>query len=441
MRVIANTVNIVAKVTGRLGWGIADQAVSSLTNFALGVAVARQVSTADLGAFFIVFTTYLVVLSLSRPVTTQPLLIRYSTVQEHEWREASRAATGTAAVIGVIAGGALVLVGWLIVGGPLGAGLIPLGLALPGLVLQETWRGVFFAGSRGQHALLNDLIWALALLGLLSLLFALGVTTTPAIVGAWGASATIAAVAGIIQAKTVPSPRLAMSWYRRGKELSIPLLGDAAIRIGAHSLSWYLIGIIAGLAAVGALKGTQLLLGPTNVIVIGVALAAVPESARNLAQSTTSLRHTMMVISSVSAASVLAWGGAVFLLPESIGRQLLGVSWSEAHSLLGPTIIAFTFSAITLGARSGLLALAESRRILLTGAIEAAILLSVVALGAAWAGAHGAAIAFAIGTGAGCALWWSQALRALRNHLPTVPASPIVREGLSSRPGPESEAF
>ena len=235
MRVLANTVNVIAKVTGRLGWGIGDQAVSSLTNFLLGVAVARHVSTKELGAFFIVFSTYLIVLALSRPVTTQPLLIRYSTAQEHEWREASRAATGTAAVIGVISGGAVVLVGWLIVKGPLGESLIALGLALPGLVVQETWRGVFFAGSRGQHALLNDLIWGVTLLGLLSLMFAWGPTTTPAIVGAWGASATIAAVAGVIQAKIVPSPRLAKSWYTRDSDLSIPLLGDSAIRIGANS--------------------------------------------------------------------------------------------------------------------------------------------------------------------------------------------------------------
>ena len=135
-------------------------------------------------------------------------------------------------------------------------------------------------------------------------------------------------------------------------------------------MSWYLIGIIAGLAAVGGLKGTQLLLGPTNVIVMGVGLAALPESARNLAQSTTSLRHTMVAITSVSATSVLAWGALLFFLPESVGRQLLGATWGEARSLLGPMIIAFTFGAAAIGARSGLLALAESRRILITGAIE-----------------------------------------------------------------------
>ena len=419
MRMLANTVNVIAKVTGRLGWGVGDQAVSSLTNFLMGVAVARHVSTRELGAFFIVFSTYLIVLALARPVTTQPLLIRYSTAQEHEWREASRAATGTAAVIGVISGGAVVLVGWLIVRGPLGASLIALGLALPGLVVQETWRGVFFAGSRGQHALLNDLIWGLTLLGLLSVMFAAGMTSTPAIVGAWGASATIAAVAGIIQARFVPSPRLARSWYTRGSDLSLPLLGDSAIRIGANALSWYLVGVIAGLAAVGALKGTQLLLGPTNVIVMGVGLAALPESARNLAQSTTSLRHTMVVIASVSAASVLAWGAVLFFLPEGVGKQLLGASWEDARSLLGPTIIAFTFSAIEIGARSGLLALADSRRVLMTGAMEAVILLSAVSVGAAWDGARGAAAAFAVGTGAGCTLWWYQALKALRRHRPT----------------------
>ena len=50
----------------RLGWGLADQSLSSLTNFALAVLVARQVSTAGLGAFGLAFTTYTITLGATR---------------------------------------------------------------------------------------------------------------------------------------------------------------------------------------------------------------------------------------------------------------------------------------------------------------------------------------------------------------------------------------
>jgi hypothetical protein len=41
----------------RLGWGIADQAVSSITNFALGIVVARSLGAADFGASSLAWVT------------------------------------------------------------------------------------------------------------------------------------------------------------------------------------------------------------------------------------------------------------------------------------------------------------------------------------------------------------------------------------------------
>ena len=63
-------------VARRFSWGIADQAVSSLTNFALGLLVARSVGPAELGSFALVFNTYLIALCLTRVFSTDPLLIR-----------------------------------------------------------------------------------------------------------------------------------------------------------------------------------------------------------------------------------------------------------------------------------------------------------------------------------------------------------------------------
>jgi hypothetical protein len=51
--------------TARLGWGIADQAVSSITNLAQGIVVARSLGAADFGAFSLAWVTYSVILNLA----------------------------------------------------------------------------------------------------------------------------------------------------------------------------------------------------------------------------------------------------------------------------------------------------------------------------------------------------------------------------------------
>ena len=42
----------------RTGWGVADQVLSSLTNFGLSVVVARAVGPAGFGSFTLVFTAF-----------------------------------------------------------------------------------------------------------------------------------------------------------------------------------------------------------------------------------------------------------------------------------------------------------------------------------------------------------------------------------------------
>lgn len=49
-----------------LGWGVGDQALSSLTNFALGLITARTVTAYEFGAFSLAFATFTAGLGLAR---------------------------------------------------------------------------------------------------------------------------------------------------------------------------------------------------------------------------------------------------------------------------------------------------------------------------------------------------------------------------------------
>ena len=152
----------VIQAVRRLGWGVADQGISSLSNFALGLFVARSFGASNFGAFTLAFITYTVVINAARGLATDPLLVRFSGDLVHRWRRATSAATGTALVVGV-AVGVLCVVAGLLLPDPVGPAFVALGIGLPGLALQDSWRFAFFACGRGSSAFINDLFWTVLL--------------------------------------------------------------------------------------------------------------------------------------------------------------------------------------------------------------------------------------------------------------------------------------
>ena len=176
----------------RLGWGVADQAVSSVTNFVIVLYVAHTVGAAQFGAFSLAYVTYSFALNVSRGLTSDPLLVRFSGVDLQTWRRAVRSCTGTATVVG-LATGACVLLATTVLGGAAKFAFLALGLTLPALLLQDSWRFSFFALGRGGQAFLNDLVWAVALIPALFFLRAAKAQNVFWFVLAWGAAAAVAA--------------------------------------------------------------------------------------------------------------------------------------------------------------------------------------------------------------------------------------------------------
>ena len=293
---------------------------------------------------------------------------------------------------------------------------IALGATLPGLLVQDAWRFVFFARSSGGRAFVNDLIWGISLVVLFVMAHVSGRDSVAYLTAAWGAAAGVAAVAGAFQARLVPAPRLVRGWFVGNRALSMPLLGDAGIRLASGNLAVYLVAVIAGLGALGSLRAAGILLGPTTMIILGLGLVAVPEGAQRLAQSPEKLRRSSVVVSSVAGIIALTWGVFVFLLPPSVGRALIGVSWDSAHPLLIPLTISSASAAAAVGATSGLKALQAAGRIFRTGIVEGAITISIVVIGASWGGATGIARAAAVGGILMTLIWWRQFTKTLRER-------------------------
>jgi O-antigen/teichoic acid export membrane protein len=409
------SVAFLKKVTSRFGWGLADQSLSSLTNFGLGILAARSLDPRQFGAFTIAFSVYAIALSVSRVIASEPLMIRFSAVSVLEWRKGAAAATGTALLVAfLIASACAVAAAFL--GGPLASAFLALGIMMPGLLLQDAWRFAFFASRRGGAAFANDLVWTVLLAVFVSLLIVSDMKSISAFLVVWGGSGSIAGVVGIVQARVVPSPSRATWWFRGQADLIPRFLGELGVSTLATQLTVFAIGAVAGLAAVGAIRAAQLLLGPLNVIYMGIGLIAVPTGARALVVSSAKLKRLCATWSTGLAACALAVGVTAAVLPDSFGTALLGQNWSSAQSLILPVSIWMAGFGVVLGAGVGLRVLAAARLSLRARMLVAPLMVVSAVGGAALYGARGAAWGLAAVYPIGSIVWWRYFYRGLREY-------------------------
>ena len=398
-----------ARIARRFGWGLADQMVSSLSNAALSFYVARELGAVQFGAFSLAYVTYSFALNASRGLATDPLVVRYSGADLPVWRQAVARSTGTSTVAGLMTGVCALIAGAALGGTP-GLAFVALGVTLPGLLLQDSWRYSFFALGRGGQAFINDTIWTIALLPAMAVLKITHHTSVFWFVLLWGATASIAACAGLLQARVIPRPGAAWEWVSCHRDLAPRYLAENTANSGTNQLRIYFVGAIAGLAAVGVVQAAGLLMGPFLVVFMGISLVTVPEAARILQHSPQHLRRYCLLVGGGLAAMGLLWGVVLLIaLPRGLGVLLLGKQlWRPAYGLVLPFTIFVMGGCLISGATAGLHALGAARRSLRAMIIASAIFLCCGVAGAYWAGAVGTTWGVAIAPWAGVLVWWRQ---------------------------------
>ena len=417
----------------RLGWGVADQAVSSLTNFAVNIYIVRHLGAVQYGAFALAYVTYGFVLQASRGLATDPLLVRYSGKDVPTWRRAVSSAAGTATLVGLVGGG-LVLLMAAILSGPTRMAFLALGITLPLLMLQDSWRFAFFALGRGSQAFLNDTVWAVGLVIALVYLRYAGLSNVFWYVFAWGAAAGMGAAGGLLQTRVLPKVSGAREWLSRQRDLGFRYLVEGTSYSAAGLLRNYGIGLILGLTALGYIQAANTLMGPFQVILYGMALAALPEAIRILERSK---RHMMLfcVFCSVGLTLVaLAWGITLLVaLPRGLGQWLLGPIWRPTYELVLPMTLFMMGGCVSAGAATYMRALGAARR-----SVRAAIFTSISFLvgslvGAAEGGAVGAVLGAAAASFLGSFVYWLQLRATLREtHGIPIPERPLATDPESS---------
>lgn len=400
-------------LVGRLSWGLADQAASSMSNFAVGIYVARSLGPAAFGAFSLAWVTYGVVLNVSRGLATDPLVVRFSGVPDTSWRGAVARSSGTALGVGAVLGAACLVVG-LGLGGGVGSAFAVLGVVLPALLLQDAWRYSFFAAGTGKKAFVNDVVWCVALVP--AMVVADRVGSVAAFVLAWGASAAVAAGYGCLQSGIRPRTTRARGWLREQRDLGYRYLVENVGLSGAHQLRAYGLGAIVGISAVGAVRGAELLLGPFLAVLMGLSLVTVAEAARVLRRAPERLGRFCLLLGGGQAAAALLWGAALLLMPDRLGELALGGVWHSAAQLIVPATLGVAGASLGTGAAAGLRALGAARRSLRCQLFASVCYVGGGLGGAVVAGTVGSAWGVAAATVGSSAVWWLHLRAALREH-------------------------
>ncbi|SHH58932.1 Membrane protein involved in the export of O-antigen and teichoic acid [Jatrophihabitans endophyticus] len=393
-------------VAKRLGWGLADQALSSLSNFGVGIMVARVVSPREFGVFAVAFSIYSVMVGVVRAIGTDALVVRFSAADSDATRDASRRAGGTALWTGAAVGGVLVLVG-VVIGGDFRWLLIALGATMPGLLLQEAWRNIFFASAEGRKSFVNDAVWTVLLVPAFVIANEVSDASASSLTFAWGLSACVAACFGAVQARLLPDPRLALAWLRENRTLWPRFLAETVLFTGTQQVYLFAIGLVSGLVAVGQLKLVQIALGPVNVVSQGIGLVAVPEAVRAMHRGLRRLDAVAVAISVLVGGGALAWGLILGLAPAAVTSGLVGTSWLAASSLLLPLSLYQIANGLNTGAFVGLRAFKAARRSLAVRVFASLAQLAGALVGVAVDGARGAAYGLFAASVVYLSVWWS----------------------------------
>jgi O-antigen/teichoic acid export membrane protein len=339
----------------RAGWSTADQVISSLSNFALSVLVARQVTVTEYGAFALSFALYGYLVTVSRLLVSQPLAIRYSGADPAAFSHAARQSTGAAIMVALAPAAGMTVVGS-IVGGTVGPTLIATAALLPGLLLQDAWRTVFIARGQPRVAAANDAAWGVFQVAFVLAVSAAGRGSAVGYLSAWGLAGCVAAALGAVQAGFTPAPREAWRWLAAHWDLSRYFVSELIAINGATQLMLILVAAVGGLSVTGALRGAQVLTGPVTILAMSGMAFVIPELARRPWIVGRRLIKACLGVSGAVVLLATAWAALLLVLPDALGRQLMGNTWTSVDRILVPTVIAMIISVASLGPTCGVYA-------------------------------------------------------------------------------------
>ncbi len=409
-----------------------DQAVAGGSNVLIAVIAARLLDPASFGLFGIVFLLYMVAQGVSRALVNDPLLVH---PEEAEDRKGE--VIGASCLLGLGIGVAVALIGLAVtaVDTTLGEAIAVLGLCLPLLALQDLGRYLGFAIQRPSSALVLDVTWLLLLVVAVIPLFITGTHSLPWLIAAWGGSGAVAGLLVFAQHRA-HGVRLGLSWLRYTWSFSWRyLISYVSTQSGALAAASS-VGAIAGATALGGVQGALLLVRPFTTLQIAVTAASIGHVTRLLGAAGDVIRRYIEKVSVLSTAAAAMNLIVIVVLPDSVGRAILGDSWEVAQPLLFATGVQILFLGLLTGPRAGLLGMRAIGKVMAIDIVTTGLVFAASIVGAEINGALGAIWAVTVVQALMTAVMWTTFLRASpgRRTVATMATEPLPSEPAPTPP-------
>ncbi|MCD5311750.1 MATE family efflux transporter [Kineosporia babensis] len=394
----------------RAWWKVADQILSGLSVVGLSFVVARSVGVSHFGVFGVALLASGFVLGLSRAMVSDVFLIQFSDVVPRVRRQAAKEATGAAVLLGLVTGLLCCLAAALLPGRDLGMALFAIGLALPGLLVQDALRFVFIAAGRPAPAFALGLSGAGAQFGVVGLLVAADHDSMFPITLGWGAVALLTAGLGCLLARLLPSLRQARLWFALNRHLTVRGSLEYVLSLGALYLAYCLIGAVVGLAAIGSLWAAQMFLVPAYVAITATG-SLLASRFDTWVQQGRPLRRPALLTGLVLAVMAALWGAAITVVPDAVGIHLTGPTWQGARAVLEPAVVGVVMLGLASGPGLALRAAGHGTLLRQVALLQAMLLLGLGLLGADLHGVRGAAMGLVAAHAIGALTLWALFLR------------------------------
>lgn len=332
-----------------MGWGVADQAASNLTNVVGLVLIARLSAPESFGAVSVAFGLLAVALTAGRGMWGEALLILRSGAEGDEERDLAATAHRGALYLGVALGSVVVLSA-AFTSGALTGPLVVAGVGLPLLLAQDVGRYALFGRGRQHVAFVSDVAWLLTSIMLLGVGGGLGWSSSW-LLAAWLGGAAVGLVVVLAAIQPWKGTSAVPRWLSEERRIWAPLTGDVLGGAGFRALALMIVIATVGLAEGGGFRAAQVLMGPVAVLTMATAPLFLSHMGELPASRTS---RVVAGVTTVLSAVAALWLVLVLAVPESLWDWVLGEVWEEAKGPLLAVGVYHVAAAASLGPFLGL---------------------------------------------------------------------------------------
>lgn len=385
----------VRKILGsaRLYSGVSTNALSSIGNFAVSIAVARSAPIEEVGEFAIAFATYAFLTGLIRAGVCEPILGLEPRV------EVLRNSVSRVSLLSLIFGLLTVVIGiaWSM------PYLTIVGVTIHALSIFDYSKTMNLAAFNRTIPLIQEAFWTLisVIAGFLVIFDRISSFQGFVI---WSLSGSLIGLVSAFLQKYRISPK----WQLTSKDtkLSVAFGGDYLLGSGTSQISTNIVGVFAGLTTVGSLRAGGTLLGPVSIIVSSASSLAIPYLARGIAKggsesTTRSLASTLIMM--LATSPILLF---IAFIPSNLGELILGASWIFAEPILPLLALEMGFISLMTVPFAGFRALQAGRATVIIRSLLAVLKIGLILLAVSVGGVMAVASAMAVTSGINALVWW-----------------------------------